>query len=554
MNGRMPPVRVSAMLLHGTAHGRELADMQDANTVSFLQELQHFSVPGAQRPGLTTRFSTVEIAKPLDETTLIHLGDDLSDSDFADGVNRTAEYLELRTVTSARREMNAWRNPERTQQTECEEASLRSFGMATINADAWQLANREAGQLAAAAISLWAKPCGTAAEPDSPEWKSLLEQLNLSSEAVPQIIPALLDHGRTRRMDDYANSLWQRLTRDAVTTPSEQLAGIIRQDAASGAGVPDSITCLANEIRVELKARLRHDLQWIEAFLKQILETRIRPGLAEESLSALIRHADQALSACRDQKNHLGAAFADLCDSQSGGIPNQGMNAAHTALRGFCRQYCMLVTCQTICQSVIEHLQAIQSALPKMLEERLSLLQNRLSTLASLVCDGAASTATIPEQMIAAFETHLQTSGRFHLSSLYTRDVRPADAVTLLSDATNFLLLSMSRDPEFADDACVPKRCERFPASARPKLLNVGGGKRVLAVVPDTAAAESWKTMLQGEFGACISTCAVKANDVCVICETEGVALPAAIDSLTHMRPHVLELAGRVHSRQDVPW
>ncbi len=214
----------------------------------------------------------------------------------------------------------------------------------------------------------------------------------------------------------------------------------------------------------------------------------------------------------------------------------------------------MLVTCQTICQSVIEYLQSIQSALPKMLEERRSLLQDRLSSLASLVNDGAASAATIPEQMIAAFEAYLQTSGRFRLSSLHTRAVRPSDAVTLLSEATSFLLLSMSRDPEFTDDARNPRRCERFPASARPKLLNVGGGQRVLAVVPDTAAVESWKSMLLSEFGACISTCAVKAKDVCVICETEGVALPAAIDSLTHMRPHVLELAGRVHSRQDVPW
>ena len=54
-NGRMPLVSITSVLLHGTAHGRQLADMQDANTVSFLQELQHFSIPGAQRPGLCQR-------------------------------------------------------------------------------------------------------------------------------------------------------------------------------------------------------------------------------------------------------------------------------------------------------------------------------------------------------------------------------------------------------------------------------------------------------------------------------------------------------------------
>ena len=210
-NGRMPPVGVTSMLLHGTAHGRQVADMQDANTVSFLQELQHFSIPGAQRPGLTSRFSDSEISKPFDETTLVHFGDDLSAHDFFEGANRTAEYLELRTLTSARREMNAWRNPERTRIPESHEAALRSFGLSTINAESWEVANREAGQLASAAISLWTQPLAAAGEPSAPEWKALLDQLGISSEAVSRFIPNLLDGGRTTRMDEYANSVWQRL-------------------------------------------------------------------------------------------------------------------------------------------------------------------------------------------------------------------------------------------------------------------------------------------------------------------------------------------------------
>ena len=556
MNGRMPPVRVSAMLLHGTAHGRQLADMQDANTVSFLQELQHFSVPGAQRPGRTSRFANSEISKPFDETTLIHLGDDLSDGDFKEGVHRTSEYLELRTVTSARREMYAWRNPERTQQAESHEASLRSFGLSTINAEAWQVASRAAGQLASAVISRWTIPCGTVAEPDSPEWNSLLKQLGLNSEAVPQIIPGLLENGRSRRMDEYATSLWQRLPRESAASPAEQVASIIRQDAVAGTKSPDSVTTLANEVRAELKTRLPRDLQLIAAFLKQFLDLQIRPGLAEQTLDALARRIGQARSACHDQRNDLGAAFNDLCESQKDMNPDQGTKPSHTALRGYCRQYCMLVTCQTICQNVIEHLQEIQSALPQLLEERSRNLRERLNPLASQIngTSAASTAAAIPEQMIAAFEAHLRTSGRFGMNSLPTRAVGPPDAGTLLSEATNFLLLSMSPDPLFAVAARTPQRSDTFPASAKPKLRNVGGGQRVLAVVPDPAATEFWKSMLQREFGACISTCTARAVDVCVICETEGISLPAAIDSLTHMRPHVLELAGRVHSRQDVPW
>jgi eukaryotic-like serine/threonine-protein kinase len=368
-NGRMPPVRVSSMLLHGTAHGRQVADMQDANTVSFLQELQHFSVPGAQRPGLISRFSDSDISKPFDETTLVHFGDDLSPIDFLEGVNRTAEYLELRTLTPARREMNAWRNPERTNIPESLESHLRSFGLSSINAESWEVAHREAGQLASAAVRRWSQPSKSDAEPDEPEWTALLDQLGLSSEAVQHVIPGLLDAGRSRRMEDYANSVWQRLSRESAGSPQEQVAGIISEDTAARSDSRKSIVNLTEEVQAELAARLPQNLQLIESFLKEILDTKMRPGLAVQALTALIRHTDQALAACRSQKNDLQGAFNDLCASHSVSTLDQSTAAAHTAMRGFCRQYCMLFTCRAVCQSFIEHQQAMMATLPKFLEE-----------------------------------------------------------------------------------------------------------------------------------------------------------------------------------------
>ncbi|MBC7966154.1 MAG: hypothetical protein H7Z17_09540, partial [Fuerstia sp.] len=552
-NGRMPPVRVTSMLLHGTAHGRQLADMQDANTVSFLQELQHFSVPGAQRPGLTSRFSDAEISKPFDETTLVHFGDDLSATDFFEGMNRTAEYLELQTLTSARREMNAWRNPERTQIPDSHEATLRSFGLSTINAESWEVAHSAAGQLASAAIRLWTQPSAVTGEPNSPEWKALLDQMGISSEAVHQLIPGKLDGGRTRRMDEYANSVWQRLSRDSAASVREQVSAIVSQDAAPTAA-RSAIAAVTGEIRAELATRLPLNLQLLESFLKQLLDTRMRPGLTIQALMSVMRHTDQALAACRSQQGDLENAFNGLCESYSIRKPDQATDAGHTALRGFCRQYCMLFTCQTICQALIDHLQSLSAALPRLVEERSSMLGVRLNTLALQVNGGVPCSAAIPEQMIAAFEAYLQSSGRFRVSTFLSRDLRPADAATLLSEAANFLLLSMSRAPQFSDGERLPKRSETFPANAKPKLQNVGGGQRVLAVVPDPGSTDIWKVLLQNDFGACVSACSTKTEGICVVCETEGIAIPAAVDALTHMRPHVLELAGRLHSRHDVPW
>ena len=552
-NGRMPLVSITSVLLHGTAHGRQLADMQDANTVSFLQELQHFSIPGAQRPGLISRFSDSEISRPFDETTLAHFGDNLSAIEFFEGVNRTAEYLELRTLTSARREMNAWRNPERTHIPESHEASLRSFGLSTINADSWEVANRESGQLASAAISLWARPSATSGELDSPEWKALLDQLGISGVTVLQVIPNLLDGKRTRRMDEYAHSVWQRLSPDSSVSVREQVSIIIRQDAVPSVA-RSSIVAVTGEIRAELATRLPLDFQSVESFLNQLLDTRMRSGLTIHALTALMRHTDQALSVCRSQQSDLQSAFDELCATYSVRKPDQATDAGRTALRGFCRQYCMLFTCQTICQTLIEHLQSLLAALPQFLGERFRILGDRLKVLALQVNGGVPCSATIPEQMIEALEAYLQTSGRFRVSAFLNRDIRPADAAELLSEVSNFLLLSMSRAPQFSNAERQSERSATFPANAKPKLQNVGGGQRVLAVIPDPQSAEVWTSLLQNDFGACVSACSTKTDDICVVCEIEGVSIPAVVDALTHLRPHVLELAGRLHSRHDVPW
>ena len=554
-NGRMLPVRISSVLLHGTSNNRQSADMQDANTVSFLQELQHFSVTGAQQPGLTSRFSNSDISKPFDETTLAHFGDDLSERDFSEGVNKAAEYLELRTLTAARQEMNSWRNPERTHAQECCDTTLRAFGLATISTDAWEVANSGTGPLASATLSVWAKsPADSQETPDSHGWISLIDQLGLSEDAILQTIPAVLDSGRTRRMDEYANTVWQRIVQGNAESLTDQITDIVRQDTSTPSTERNSIAALIEEIRTEQNGKVSSDLQLVENFLRQIVEKSLRPGHATSAIASLTGQIGKAIKICEMQQQELQNAFQNLRESNSAGRAGQPLATGHSASRGLCRQYCMLFTGQAICQFLIGRLHAFRKALPQLQDACFAPLRDRLNLLAMQVNGGVPNTAAIPPQMVEAFEAYLQTSGRFKLSSLLDRDATPADVAVLRSEANNFFLLSMSRNPEFSDDDVVPRRRESFPANARPKLQNAGGGQRVLAVVPSHQPVDYWKSMLKSEFGACVSTCSTETDGISVVCETEGISIPAAIDVLTHMRPHVLELAGRIHSRQDVPW
>jgi hypothetical protein len=85
-------------------------------------------------------------------------------------------------------------------------------------------------------------------------------------------------------------------------------------------------------------------------------------------------------------------------------------------------------------------------------------------------------------------------------------------------------------------------------------VRNVGGGQRVLVALPEQIPGESWKQRIQAEFGPCVSLCSMGRPDITLLCEVEGVAISDLIDNLSHLKPKVVELAGRVHSRQDIHW
>ncbi len=160
----------------------------------------------------------------------------------------------------------------------------------------------------------------------------------------------------------------------------------------------------------------------------------------------------------------------------------------------------------------------------------------------------------LSDLLLAAFDEFLVSQGRFRLSLLQHQDVRPTDTSTLTSDAANFLLMTVSHGASPTAGAADRSVSTTFPGNARPPLRNVGGGQRVVAAVPQGISPETWLAPLQNEFGQCVSVISMNREDICVFCETEGIAISAVIDSFSHLKPKVVELAGRLHSRQDIPW
>ena len=554
---RLPPCCLSAVMLHGTENSSQTADMQDANTLSFLQELYHFSLPGVQRPGASKKSDSDQTsAMPFDEAVFVHFGDDLADSDFHNGAEKVASYLELRTLTKARAEIDAWRSASASQEDGHASLQLRTFGLAKVACESWDVANSESQSLTLSLLRRWS--VGAPADINESIARTsplgtLLHELALTEEGVVELVPRLLNAERTRRVDEYASVIWSRL--GSLSTAAEipgQIAGLISQETGLS-GQKSAITSIVEDIRKDLSAGLGRSVTKVATYLQTLLETRGRLNAAENTVTLLLKSVDQSIATNTRQQSELRSAFADLCNSLTSQSGSSLGAVDGNSLRPFCRQYCMLLVCQTVCQSVGTHLRNLRDGIAKFGTEKLSLLRQRLTVMSSMGNEGRSGAGQCPSQMLDAFDEYLAKTRRFELSALLQRDPRTSDLQVLNSEAASFLFQSMGPQaaglPEIGLQTTVA-----FPSTARPLLRNVGGGQRVLAAIPEQIPGEPWKQRIQSEFGPCVSVCPMNRSDITVLCEVEGVAISALIDSLSHLKPKVVELAGRLHSRQDIHW
>lgn len=551
---RLPPCNLTAIMLHGTGTSGQLADMQDANTISFLQELNYFSLPGVQsafqrnRPG-----DSDSPCMPMDEAILVHLGDDLSHVEFQSGLSGIADYLALRTVTPARLEMDSWRIAADSVNDSPSTFKLRTFGMANVNCDTWDVANAEANVLVAGLLQRWlsakvaADPAASA--PVVAGVSTLIHDLALNSEAIVQLVPRLLNAERTRRVEEYASGIWSRLGPSSAADDVPGLvASLISQENTSTAQ-KSTIAVMIEEIRRDLSAGVARSLSKIVAYVQTSVDGRGRMAVSEFVIQNLLVAIDESIQAGMRQKSDLQSAFAELC---SGYTNTSAVSSDGNELRSFCRQYCMLLVCQTVCQNVTSQLKLMREAVSKLQDDQLNHLKKQLQLMISAISVDTGERINVPAPMLNAFDEFLLKNGRFKMAQLMQRDLRPSDATLLSGEATNFLFQSIGTASPAA--AAPGLTTNAFSGTARPFLRNVGGGQRVLVALPQQVPSEPWKTQVQQEFGECVSVCPMDRKDISVLCEVEAIGVSAVVETLSKLKPKVVELAGRVHSRQDIQW
>ena len=137
------------------------------------------------------------------------------------------------------------------------------------------------------------------------------------------------------------------------------------------------------------------------------------------------------------------------------------------------------------------------------------------------------------------------SDARAPLIDLLNSEVKSEDCIErLIEDAHVFLLASSGNVGPSIDRG--------FPADAETYFTNIGGGRRVLAVLPDSVSENDWKARIEAVFGDCVTIERSSGNDLTVYNEIEGVEFSTLLNLFASKNPKLLDYAARVRTRVDV--
>ncbi|MDP6447050.1 MAG: tubulin-like doman-containing protein, partial [Pirellulaceae bacterium] len=221
----MEPETVTGVLLHGTGTTRQLRDVQDANTMSFLRELNHFSAADKENP---------DYAPPFDFTYFVHFGDDLNQRQFSQKASDVASYLFGNTAAAERAHFEQWRQLSLEADASFE-SQLRTVGVASIEESSFQLLNGAARRLCGAAMKKWVEESGrenrsTRRLPaiDLAETKSMLVELELTAERLTTRAIGVLRGATGKQLDAYAGQVADKLSGSDAAGDVKQLFPAVR--------------------------------------------------------------------------------------------------------------------------------------------------------------------------------------------------------------------------------------------------------------------------------------------------------------------------------------
>jgi len=564
-SGSFRDISVHGILLHGTGNERNVTDVQDANTVSYLKELKHLSTTGLGAPRGFDRDPNICDAAPFDHSHFVHLGDGLNDGEFSNKATDVAEYLFLSSTTPASLDFRAWRAA--APDHPGEPARLRMLGVSSQQSDAYNAASQKSSGLCTALLRKWCGAVGTfdpEQRQDIPvelsDTDTLLSELNLTERTLPEHVMTFLRGDCGQQVEAFVAELNAKLT---VTLSADeithgQLLGFIQEQLSWTPTAQDqrrTLHGIVANVQKLLETTSSKTQEMVIGHLQKILDSPHRLDGAASAGHYISYELQQTQDGCRGLMVDIEQASAALTTEASpeSVFESRDDDTAADAVQAFTKQYCVLLAYQKIYHCFVQHIEAVSAAVSEFLKQ-----QNRVQLELESVASQISSTTvpdrrTVPQAIIDAFDRHLRSNEELLLSGLVSGDISLQEFRTrIVGEATHFLINSTVRDegPRHKSE----RKTHRFPEDAWSLIRGFGGQRRVLGFVPEWLSQADWQDRFEQSFGNCVATRSVSNDSISVVCEMSDVPVDAVMSRLTCNNPHVGEIAERIHTRSDVDW
>ncbi|MFG0296598.1 MAG: tubulin-like doman-containing protein, partial [Maioricimonas sp. JB045] len=556
------PGQISAILVHGTGTSRQTSDLQEASTISFLKELQHFSTPGLGGPRGLQPGRTDDETPPFDHACFLHLGDGLSDQDFSEQIARVGDYLCTNAVAEQRALLRHWRELSTGDELPGS-PSLRALGLASIDESSRDDLADEAHALAGRVLLEWFSErsddrtgIGSGPAQQLADTRALVECLGLTDEKVSTSVVASLRGEGGGWFVAVGLSWWEAVAARAeggVPRPADLFAHLaVAFDEPQDH--PASLTA-HDVIRPQLEqmaATYELARTGIREHIASLLGSPASGNAASVAIRELLDHVNAAAEICtrlRDEVEQtlqqILSRWADNPQSARATLsPDQ-----QQALMLQSRQYSVLLCTRNVCRRMLTNIAGIRDLVAAIGADLLS-LRFRVRQMLEDSDPSLEVSGELDESVVDAFEQFLLEHDRSRLATIWDgADEDSQLEPTLRRYAVEFLA---SRSPQ--GHVAGKRSGKTFPATAHPELTNIGGGRRVLALLPDSAPREHWKNQLVAEFGDCVTVGDSGSSCISVYCEVERIRFEHVLSQFTRHNPRLNEVASRVHSRNDIEW
>jgi serine/threonine protein kinase len=609
--------RVTGFMMHSTGGEPRHTELARVNAFAWLSEFQHFAHPQNLYPGDTSCGLPPHAAgvPPFDHTYLIHLGENLDGAEFDQAAHSVAEYLHLNILTPASSFFDACRE-EKDQSSPGEQSKavrLRSFGVYRRTATPNELCDQFANMVSQQVLMSW-RPAERTNENASPlevclnstSWSSdagagsqfaasaaqLVRRLQLDCSGIAANSRSLVELQLGGDASDFLSSWFAKQSSTREAGEDVQLQAIDRIfGAQSGPAESRKIFLLGQPISgivQPLGEKLRSELRrWVTG---RIDDPRERLVGARRAIAWMNHHLGQCDAELQRLRRTVVAKLdelrAEAVAAAAASSPGGGFQSRDTFSRRVFDYFRLRLDQLAI--SAAEHTVHLLLSDAKTMSDEITALSREIDQIATAVgraaqsdTIGAASVAADPStravqtgvmaglkaklpELASDVDRQLQAeyiSAHGGLLAMVMQGGRPrAQLSAKLHELSRQVVQNTLAGINLLDDGADKTSSKQLAdlrsglALATPSLMEFGGTRRVLAVLPDDPAATNYAAMLSRVIGAAPAAIHGADTSLTLCVEADRLSIQPIAVSIVQRRRDRVDFAQRVHCRTDITW